>query len=556
MHACKAARNRLGWSGLEAYHQWTLTACWHLTLALPPWSDLTYTTLLVFQAVRQGSQGPDWLERFGGAAVHQAVVWKQPQSRHLELQDSTLDKKHVVEMQAEAAKHRRLPGLKKQGTWRLPRRMRHAVHDAVWEVYLDPSTQEATQPAASEPAPSCAPPAKHTKRVKTEQAAEPTHPMKGTRSSKGKAAKVQPAPPPGRWVDRDCNAALNMQRNRESMWRPLELCWWPDLSELPAKGTEYPCLGYKRRPPKAQQQHHVAQLLVEGAEGVEEVGATTVVAVSVAGALDEAVGAVEARLKLQERLEPQIHTHESTWTALVELELAAERAAFEERINNTPDHKLQAQGLVLLGVKAQETFADPTGSGQTLGRLNLPASAQSRRHNFVPGDFVLIRSTDYYRAQGGRWEGIIMDISSGSMRLQLYEQATDAVLEPGKEKGLNNWPADELARGLHVRVDKGFNRVSYDRQLDALQMLMACQDTIAPGPPAAFRLDELEQYNLTATWVRDVLVAPVHCTTKSLASQPSFLHCPYNNGMGDFREEVDATACAMYIIACPHSLMQ
>ncbi|KAL6758940.1 AAA domain-containing protein [Haematococcus lacustris] len=156
----------------------------------------------------------------------------------------------------------------------------------------------------------------------------------------------------------------------------------------------------------------------------------------------------------------------------------------------------------------------------------------------MPGDFVLIRSTDYYRAQGGRWEGIIMDISSGSMRLQLYEQATDAVSEPDKEKSLNNWPADELARGLHVRVDKGFNRVSYDRQLDALQMLMACQDTHAPGPPAAFRLDELEQYNLTATWVRDVLVASVYCSTKSLASQPSFLRSPLHNGMWGLQEKV------------------
>ncbi|KAJ9527906.1 hypothetical protein QJQ45_005638 [Haematococcus lacustris] len=28
----------------------------------------------------------------------------------------------------------------------------------------------------------------------------------------------------GKWVDRDCNAALNMQRAGESKWRPLELC--------------------------------------------------------------------------------------------------------------------------------------------------------------------------------------------------------------------------------------------------------------------------------------------------------------------------------------------
>ncbi|KAJ9531424.1 hypothetical protein QJQ45_006860 [Haematococcus lacustris] len=54
------------------------------------------------------------------------------------------------------------------------------------------SSQEATSAAASEPRPSTPLPAKRSK---------PT-----------KAAKAKPAPQPGRWLDRDCNAALNMQR--------------------------------------------------------------------------------------------------------------------------------------------------------------------------------------------------------------------------------------------------------------------------------------------------------------------------------------------------------
>ncbi|KAJ9526452.1 hypothetical protein QJQ45_009926 [Haematococcus lacustris] len=109
------------------------------------------------------------------------------------------------------------------------------------------SSQAATQPAASEPGPSTPPPAKRSK-----PAAEPT---KG--KGKGKAAKAKPGPQPGRWVDRDCNAALNMQRIGESRWRPLELCYWPDQGALPAKGKEYPDLGYKRlqdKPPRAQYQ--------------------------------------------------------------------------------------------------------------------------------------------------------------------------------------------------------------------------------------------------------------------------------------------------------------
>ncbi|KAJ9513185.1 hypothetical protein QJQ45_029325 [Haematococcus lacustris] len=84
------------------------------------------------------------------------------------------------------------------------------------------SSQEATQPAASEPGPSTPLPAKRSKRTKAEpEAAEPT-------KGKGKAAKAKPAPQPGRWLDRDCNAALNMQHIGESKWRPLELCYWPD----------------------------------------------------------------------------------------------------------------------------------------------------------------------------------------------------------------------------------------------------------------------------------------------------------------------------------------
>ncbi|KAJ9531989.1 hypothetical protein QJQ45_003694 [Haematococcus lacustris] len=121
------------------------------------------------------------------------------------------------------------------------------------------NSQEATQTAASEPGPSTPLPAKRSKRTKAEPAAEPN-------KGKGKAAKAKPAPQPGRWLDRDCNAALNMQRIGESKWRPLELCFWPEQGKLPAKGKEYPGLGYQRlrdKPPKAQeQQPAVAQLCV------------------------------------------------------------------------------------------------------------------------------------------------------------------------------------------------------------------------------------------------------------------------------------------------------
>ncbi|KAJ9505548.1 hypothetical protein QJQ45_011867 [Haematococcus lacustris] len=100
------------------------------------------------------------------------------------------------------------------------------------------------------------PPAKRSKRTKAEQAAEPTQ------LTKGKAATAKPAPQPGRWADRDYNAALNMQCFGESRGRPQELCWWPNQAALPAMGKEYPGLGCKRmqdRPPKAQQQQQQRQ---------------------------------------------------------------------------------------------------------------------------------------------------------------------------------------------------------------------------------------------------------------------------------------------------------
>ncbi|KAJ9509227.1 hypothetical protein QJQ45_001679 [Haematococcus lacustris] len=66
------------------------------------------------------------------------------------------------------------------------------------------SSQAGSQPGASEPGPSTPQPAKG--------------------KGKGKAAKAKPAPQPGRWLDKDCNAALNIQRIGESRWWPLELC--------------------------------------------------------------------------------------------------------------------------------------------------------------------------------------------------------------------------------------------------------------------------------------------------------------------------------------------
>ncbi|KAJ9526955.1 hypothetical protein QJQ45_025337 [Haematococcus lacustris] len=75
------------------------------------------------------------------------------------------------------------------------------------------SSQEASQPAASEPGPSTPPSAKRSKRIKAEQAAEPTQPTKGTGKAQRKAAKAKAAPQPGSDMhcggrDSDCPAKL------------------------------------------------------------------------------------------------------------------------------------------------------------------------------------------------------------------------------------------------------------------------------------------------------------------------------------------------------------
>ncbi|KAJ9527396.1 hypothetical protein QJQ45_025665 [Haematococcus lacustris] len=134
------------------------------------------------------------------------------------------------------------------------------VRGMMWCPVVAPASHHrphaaARQPAASEAGPSNPLPAKRSKRAEAEQAAEPSQPTRGKGKAKGMAVKAKPAPQQGRWVDRDCNAALNTQRIGESKWRPLELCYWPEQTTLPAKGKGYPGLGYKRvrdKPPKTQ----------------------------------------------------------------------------------------------------------------------------------------------------------------------------------------------------------------------------------------------------------------------------------------------------------------
>ncbi|KAJ9531215.1 hypothetical protein QJQ45_006650 [Haematococcus lacustris] len=115
------------------------------------------------------------------------------------------------------------------------------------------SSQEATQPAASEPGPSTPLPAKRSKRTDAEQAAEPTQHTK----AQGKAAKAKPAPQPGSAE----HAAHRGEQVAPTGAVPEQgklpaAKGRPEQGKLPAaRGKKYPGLGYKRvryKPPKTQ----------------------------------------------------------------------------------------------------------------------------------------------------------------------------------------------------------------------------------------------------------------------------------------------------------------
>ncbi|KAJ9512155.1 hypothetical protein QJQ45_012690 [Haematococcus lacustris] len=75
-----------------------------------------------------------------------------------------------------------------------------ATGDAVWEVYLDPNGPPQAPTGPMQP---------HSQQPQSKGPSTPP-PAKRTKAKQGKAAKAKPAPQPGRWLDRDCNAALNM----------------------------------------------------------------------------------------------------------------------------------------------------------------------------------------------------------------------------------------------------------------------------------------------------------------------------------------------------------
>ncbi|KAJ9507796.1 hypothetical protein QJQ45_019295, partial [Haematococcus lacustris] len=147
--------------------------------------------------------------------------------------------------------------------------LRHAkyVRGLSW-CHQAPPPAPAQDPPA--PAPAQAPPPPPPAQAPPAQAPPPAPPAQAQPlpAAPGPAPPPQ-APPGGRWLDRDTNGCLNLQRIGESRQRPIELCRWDDLEALPPIGSEYQ-QGYKRvndRLPKGRQWLHRAAEYRRGIDG-------------------------------------------------------------------------------------------------------------------------------------------------------------------------------------------------------------------------------------------------------------------------------------------------
>ncbi|KAJ9530481.1 hypothetical protein QJQ45_012457 [Haematococcus lacustris] len=162
-----------------------------------------------------------------------------------ELKAATLDKGHVADLIEEANTHRRLLGMKKQGslqdTLPLPCRMRHAVHvcrlsdrEHKWRL---PADNVLRQPRwVTEVAMRAV---RDGFRKMLEQPSRPSTDARLDRLVIVDEFRTTRAPPWGRWLDWDTNPCLNFQRIGESMLRPLELCSYEGVEALPPIGKEY-----------------------------------------------------------------------------------------------------------------------------------------------------------------------------------------------------------------------------------------------------------------------------------------------------------------------------
>ena len=146
--------------------------------------------------------------------------------------------------------------------------------------------------------------------------------------------------------------------------------------------------------------------------------------------------------------------HEA-YLRLIRWELDDELAMTEERLRNWSEKKLEANGIALFGLNAK---TDGWLFGQRIIRLRRGVGKSLGSHRFRQGDIVMLSRGSPLTEKP--IEAIVSNRSRDSIRIVLPEAPQ------GLRKG--TW-----------RIDRGANRVAFDRMRDALNSIFE-EDGSAP----------------------------------------------------------------------------
>ena len=147
--------------------------------------------------------------------------------------------------------------------------------------------------------------------------------------------------------------------------------------------------------------------------------------------------------------------HHESYLRLIRWELDDELAMTEERLRNWSEKKLEANGIALFGLNAK---TDGWLFGQQIVRLRRGVGKYLGSHRFRQGDIVLLSRGSPLTEKP--IEAIVSNRSRDSIRVVLPEAPQ------GLRKG--TW-----------RIDRGANRVAFDRMRDALNSVFE-EDGSAP----------------------------------------------------------------------------
>ncbi len=139
--------------------------------------------------------------------------------------------------------------------------------------------------------------------------------------------------------------------------------------------------------------------------------------------------------------------HHEAYLRLIRLELEDELAMTEKRLKDWPEKKLEANGVALFGLVAK---TDGWLFGQRIIKLRPKSGGSFGSHRFRQGDIVMLSRSNPLKEKP--IEAIVSDRSRGVIRVVL----------PEVPSGL---------RGGTWRMDRGANRVAFDRMRDALNMI-------------------------------------------------------------------------------------